>query len=240
MTATTTTIAHLKITLDDVKPEVLRRIEVPFNIRLDRLHLAVQAAMGWTNTHLYEIRAGDVGWGVPDPDWGDGPLDARKAHLNKVLEDVGTKTVKYIYDFGDGWDHTITIERLTDPVQGLTYPFLIEAKGRCPPEDVGGPPGYAEFLEAIRDPEHERHDECKTWIGEVFDPSVSPQQNARGRRDRGTHRMLAVRATEPMLELTPEVLDRDIAYVCYCNVRCWSMSESVISVDFGLPARRSL
>ena len=89
MTATTTTIAHLKITLDDVKPEVLRRIEVPFNIRLDRLHLAVQAAMGWTNTHLYEIRAGDVGWGVPDPDWGDGPLDARKAHLNKVLEDVG-------------------------------------------------------------------------------------------------------------------------------------------------------
>jgi hypothetical protein len=103
---------------------------------------------------------------------GDGPLDARKAHLNKVLEDVGTKTVKYIYDFGDGWDHTITIERLTDPVPGLTYPFLIEAKGRCPPEDVGGPPGYAEFLEAIRDPEHERHDECKTWIGEVFDPTV--------------------------------------------------------------------
>jgi hypothetical protein len=161
MTATTTTIAHLKITLDDVKPEVLRRIEVPFNIRLDRLHLAVQAAMGWTNTHLYEIRAGDVGWGVPDPDWGDGPLDARKAHLNKVLEDVGTKTVKYIYDFGDCWDHTITIKRLTDPVPGLTYPFLIEAKGRCPPEDVGGPPGYAEFLEAIRDPEHQRHDELQ-------------------------------------------------------------------------------
>jgi hypothetical protein len=55
---TAITIAQLKITLDDVKPEVLRRIEVPFNIRLDRLHLAIQAAMGWTNTHLYEIRAG--------------------------------------------------------------------------------------------------------------------------------------------------------------------------------------
>ena len=130
---TATTIAHLKITLDDVKPEVLRRIEVPFNIRLDHLHLAIQAAMGWTNTHLYEIRAGDVGWGVPDPDWGDGPLDARKAHLHKVLEDVGTKTVKYIYDFGDGWDHTIKIERLNDAVPGLTYPFLIEAKGAALP-----------------------------------------------------------------------------------------------------------
>ena len=63
------TIARLKITLDDVKPAVLRRIEVPFNIRLDRLHLAIQAAMGWTNTHLYEIRARDVGWGIPDRDW---------------------------------------------------------------------------------------------------------------------------------------------------------------------------
>ena len=50
------TIACLKITLDDVKPAVLRRIEVPFNIRLDRLHLAIQAAMGWTNTHLYGKR----------------------------------------------------------------------------------------------------------------------------------------------------------------------------------------
>ena len=62
------TIARLKITLDDVKPAVLRRIEVPFDIRLDRLHLTIQAAMGWTNSHLYEIRAGDVGWSTPYPD----------------------------------------------------------------------------------------------------------------------------------------------------------------------------
>jgi len=84
---TADTIARLKIALDDVTPTVLRRIEVPFNIRLDRLHLAIQAAMGWTNTHLYEIRARDVGWGIPDRDWGDGPLDARKARLAAVLED---------------------------------------------------------------------------------------------------------------------------------------------------------
>ena len=71
------TIARLKITLDDVKPAVLRRIEVPFSIRLDQLHLAIQAAMGWTNSHLYEIRAGDVGWSEPDPDWVGWP--ARRA-----------------------------------------------------------------------------------------------------------------------------------------------------------------
>ena len=81
-------IARLKITLDDVKPQVLRRIEAPLAIRLDRLHLALQAAIGWTNTHLYEIRAGDVGWGEQDPDYGDGPLEARKARLADVLEDV--------------------------------------------------------------------------------------------------------------------------------------------------------
>jgi Plasmid pRiA4b ORF-3-like protein len=168
----TAAIARLKITLDDVKPVVMRRLEVPLSIRLDRLHLAIQAAMGWTNSHLYEIRAKDVGWGIPDPDWGDGPLDARKARLVDVLEDVGTKTLKYLYDFGDGWEHTIKIERLIDPVPGIIYPRLIEAAGRCPPEDVGGPSGYAEFLEAIRDPDHDRHVEFKEWIAEDFDPNI--------------------------------------------------------------------
>ena len=82
------TIARLKITLDDVKPVVLRRVEVPFDIRLDRLHLTIQAAMGWTNSHLYEIRAGGVGWSTPDPDagWGGDFMDARKARLGDVLE----------------------------------------------------------------------------------------------------------------------------------------------------------
>jgi hypothetical protein len=169
---TADTIARLKIALDDVTPAVLRRIEVPFNIRLDRLHLAIQAAMGWTNTHLYEIRARDVGWGIPDRDWGGGPLDARKAHLGDMLEDVGTKTLRYLYDFGDGWEHAIKVERLIDPEPGALYPRLIEASGRCPPEDIGGPWGYAEFLEAIGNPKHERHAEFKEWLAEDFDPNL--------------------------------------------------------------------
>src|ERR1700680_1297086 len=79
---------------------------------------------GWTNSHLYEIRAGDVGWGMTDPDWGDGPLGARKARLIEVLEDAGTKTLRYLYDFGDGWEHTIKVERLLDPDHGVVYPRL--------------------------------------------------------------------------------------------------------------------
>ncbi len=94
---------------------------------------------GWTNSHLYEIRARDVGWGLPDPDFGEGPLDAKKARLIDVLEDAGTKTIKYLYDFGDGWEHTVRVERITDAIPGLAYPVLINATGCCPPEDVGGP-----------------------------------------------------------------------------------------------------
>jgi len=170
---TADTIARLKITLDDVEPKVLRRIEVPFDIRLDRLHLVIQAGMGWTNSHLYEIRSRDVGWGIPDRDWGDGPLDARKAHLGDVLEDTGTKTLKYLYDFGDGWEHTIKAESLFDPEPDNIYPRLIEASGRCPPEDCGGPWGYAELLEAINDPKHERHAELSDWFPEHFNPAVT-------------------------------------------------------------------
>jgi hypothetical protein len=166
------TIARLKITLDDVEPTVLRRVDVPFDIRLDRLHLTIQAAMGWTNSHLYELRAGDVGWSMPypDADWSGDFLDARKARLNDILEDIGTKKLIYIYDFGDGWEHTIKVERLTDPAPGALYPRLIEVSGRCPPEDCGGPWGYAEMLEAIADPKHERHAELTEWIGDDFDP----------------------------------------------------------------------
>jgi hypothetical protein len=164
------TIARLKITLDNVTPVVLRRVEVPFDIRLDRLHLTIQAAMGWTNSHLYEIRAGGVGWSTPypDTDWAGDFIDARKARL----EDIGTKSLQYLYDFGDGWEHTIKIERLIDPEPGILYPRLIEAKGRCPPEDVGGPWGYGEFLEAIADPSHERHRELKEWFADDFNPHV--------------------------------------------------------------------
>jgi hypothetical protein len=168
---TAASIAHLRITLDDVEPAVLRRIEVPLTIRLDRLHLVLQAAMGWTNSHLYEIRARDVGWGMPDPGFGDGPLDASKARLADVLADVGAKSLKYLYDFGDGWEHTVRIERITDPVPGIAYPRLLEAVGHCPPEDVGGPWGYGEFLEAIADPDHKEHAETLEWVGGPFDPT---------------------------------------------------------------------
>jgi hypothetical protein len=166
-------IAVLKVTLDGVKPTMMRRLVVPLTIRLDRLHLVLQAAIGWTNSHLYEISARGIGWGIQDPDFGDGPLDARKARLVDVLEDCGVKTLKYLYDFGDGWEHTVKVERVADAIPGLTSPFLVDAVGRCPPEDVGGPSGYAEFLEIMSDTAHESYAETRQWVGEHFDPSIA-------------------------------------------------------------------
>ena len=167
-----TDIARLKVTMDDVEPTVLRRLEVPLGMRLDRLHQVLQIAIGWTNSHLWEFRARGIGWGFIDPDWPDGPLDARKATLLGVLEDTGAKSLKYLYDFGDGWEHTIRIERIDDPEPDALYPRLLAAKGRCPPEDIGGPWGYGEFLEAIADPEHDRHDEFTEWYPVDFNPEL--------------------------------------------------------------------
>jgi len=166
-------VARLKVTMNGVKPTVMRRIEVPVTIRLDRLHLVLQAAIGWTNSHLYELSAGGARWGDPEFDDNDGPLDARKTRLSDVLDDVGTRTLRYLYDFGDGWDHTIKIEQVAAAMPGVTYPRLLEAVGRCPPEDVGGPWSYEEFLLAMADPGHERHAEFAEWIDATsFDPTI--------------------------------------------------------------------
>jgi Plasmid pRiA4b ORF-3-like protein len=168
------TIARLKVTLDAVEPAVTRKIEVPSNIRLDRLHETLQAALGWTNSHLWELRADETGWGIPDPDWPDGPLDASSATLWEVVDDSGVMELIYLYDFGDGWEHTITIVEFDDADPNTKYPVLLEANGRCPPEDVGGPWGYAECLEAIDNPEHDRHEEMIEWWPDNFDPATAP------------------------------------------------------------------
>lgn len=150
-------VARLEVALQDVEPAVLRRLDVPLRLRLDRLHLVLQAAMGWTNSHLYAFSAGDAEWGVPDPEFRDGSRSAAEATLQGVIEDTGARTIHYLYDFGDSWDHVIKIERVIDPEPGHLYPCLIGLQGRCPPEDVGGPPGYAGFLAALADPAHEDH-----------------------------------------------------------------------------------
>ncbi|MCF8469108.1 MAG: plasmid pRiA4b ORF-3 family protein [Sneathiella sp.] len=169
-------IARLKIVLDDVEPKVERWIVVPLKIRLDRLHDVLQAAMGWTNSHLWEIRIRDLGWGPVDPDnlFGDGPLDARKTTLQRVLAQTGAKRFTYLYDFGDGWSHTVKLDRFETLPVGLDATFLAYAKGPCPPEDCGGPFGYADLVQAYTDPAHESHLDALDILGTRFNPIADP------------------------------------------------------------------
>jgi hypothetical protein len=100
----------------------------------------------------------------------------------RILEDIGTKTLAYLYDFGDGWEHTIKIEHLADPEPGVLYPRQIEVSGRCPPEDCGGPWGYAELLEPSRIPStnatpNSRNGSATTSIPTPTKPKGSPRKS---------------------------------------------------------------
>ncbi|UPT95866.1 plasmid pRiA4b ORF-3 family protein [Bradyrhizobium barranii subsp. apii] len=124
-----TTAVRIKVTLKDVKPEVMRRLVVPVTLRLDRLHLTLQEAFGWTNSHLFEFFAGEAHWGIPDPDndYGHQPIDARKARLCDIVRETGAKTIHYLYDFGDSWDHVIKLEKWFDNTDGG---HALPARGR--------------------------------------------------------------------------------------------------------------
>lgn len=139
-----TTAVRIKVPLKDVKPEVMRRLVVPVTLRLDRLHLTLQAAFGWTNSHLFEFHAGEERWGIPDPhnDYGHQPMDASKARLCDVVQETGARTIHCLYDFGDSWEHVIKLEKWFDNTTTEELLLLLDAAGRCPPEDVGCAPGH--------------------------------------------------------------------------------------------------
>ena len=164
-------IVHLRITLDDVRPKVMRLVAVPFGIHLHMLHLVIQAAMGWSGSHPWLIQVRDMTWGMADPDDND-ILPASRTVLIDLVADTGARSFDYIYDFGDDWRHTVKIETPTPSAPGVEYPLLLEAIGRCPPEDCGGPWGYKDMLDALLDPNHQRHAEFVERLGSDFDPAA--------------------------------------------------------------------
>lgn len=167
-------ILCLTVALEGVEPRVTRTLMVPSDLRLDRLHLTLQAAMGWENRHLYAFAAGSLRWSLPEPDLGLDALSATKASLQDALDAAGATPLRYTYDFGDDWRHRITAAPSDGPLPGQLYPRLVDAQGRCPPEDVGGLPGYEHFLDALSDPSHPDHEDLLEWHGGPFDPAVVP------------------------------------------------------------------
>jgi hypothetical protein len=166
-----TPVYQLKITLQGSKPPVWRRILVPGNLTLDKLHDVLQVAMGWEDYHLHQFIADDVSYSTPDPeDWVE-VSDERKVRLNRLLKEPG-QSLLYEYDFGDSWEHTVLLEEIIKSEQMLLHPVCIAGKQACPPEDSGGIWGYEQFQEAIRDPKHPEHKEMKAWIGGGFNPEA--------------------------------------------------------------------
>lgn len=166
-----TIVAQLKITLLGIRPPVWRRVQVPAAITLPRLHRIIQAVMGWQDYHLHAYRIEGVEYGEPDPDemYDDDVTDERRVRLDRVLH-ATVQRFRYDYDFGDGWEHEIVVEKTLPAERGTPYPRLIAGRRACPPEDVGGPWGYREFLKAIADPSHDQHNEMLEWAGGTFDP----------------------------------------------------------------------
>jgi hypothetical protein len=162
-------VYQLKITLRHISPPIWRRIQVP-DCTLADLHDVIQSAMGWDNYHLYSFSVGGQRYSEPDRTSEMGMANASRAKLSRLIPRPKRK-FRYTYDFGDNWEHDILVEKILPRQEGAPYPIVLEGKRACPPEDVGGPWGYMEYLEAIRDPNHERHNEMLEWGGE-FDPEA--------------------------------------------------------------------
>lgn len=166
-------VYQLRIELRYIEPTIWRTILVPETLALPKVDRIVQAAMGWTNSHLHAWQVDGRRYGVPDPECSTPgeQLDERKFTVGGVLG-KHTDEFLYEYDFGDGWEHRIVVERrLTADPERNTWPMCIAGANACPPEDVGGPPGYMDFVQAMRDPMQENHLEMWRWHGGPFDPA---------------------------------------------------------------------
>lgn len=164
-------VLQLRIELSYIRPAIWRRFLVPETIKLAALHIVIQSVMGWMDCHMHEFDIGGIHYGPPiDPEFdigGEPMMPETRTTLGKALGVL--KSFRYTYDFGDGWEHKIKVEKVL-PGEGFPGPRCVAGANACPPEDIGGPPGYEAFLEAIGNPDHPEHDEMLEWIGGGFDP----------------------------------------------------------------------
>jgi hypothetical protein len=167
-------VYQLKITLEWSKPSIWRRLLVRADQPLDRLHDTIQAAMGWTNSHLHQFIAGPglavTYYGQPhaDDDMETETLNEKRYRISDLAPAAKGKFI-YEYDFGDGWQHQVTVEKLLPPDTKLKHPVCLAGANACPPDDCGGIPGYYNLLQILADPKHDEHESMMEWIGGKWD-----------------------------------------------------------------------
>lgn len=161
-------VLQCSIELRDVVPRVRRRLLVPGSVRLDKLHRMFQAAMGWQDHHLHSFEIGGERYGTQLDEDPEGELDEKAVTVVRAVEGCGHFT--YEYDFGDCWEHDVTVEALWRMPIGLKHAVCLGGENACPPEDSGGAGGYEDLLRVLDDPSHEDHEDLRAWVGGHFDP----------------------------------------------------------------------
>lgn len=169
-------IYQVKVTLQDIRPPIWRRLLLRSDTPLDEFHSIIQIAMGWEFSHLHEFLRGNRNdlerYGATDLDWDFKDVkDETRFKLRDLLREEKDKAL-YIYDFGDDWVHVLLLEKILPWDPKAELPRCIKGKRACPPEDVGGPYGYGDFLEVLADPEHPNHQEMVEWVAGPFDPEA--------------------------------------------------------------------
>ncbi len=170
-------IYHLKVSLEGIKPLIWRRLQVPGSANLGWLHAVIQVAMGWTNSHLHRFVVGKQAYSDATfelDEFEDSPrvLDENKTAIHEIAPRAKS-TFLYEYDFGDSWDHRITVEKTldADPAEGK-FAQCLDGERACPPDDCGGVWGYADLLKIIRNPKDKEYESMMEWLGGKFDPEA--------------------------------------------------------------------
>lgn len=164
-------IYQFHVSLKDIKPTIWRRFQIDGAATFEQFHKTLQIVMGWEDYHLYAFIVGDKSISIPDPDFPrqTQELNVKKERLDKHLYLVGQKA-EYLYDFGDGWEHDLILEKILPEAEGQTYPICVDGERRCPPEDSGGVPGYDHILEVWKDSHHPEHEDIVSWLMPGFNP----------------------------------------------------------------------
>ena len=182
-------IMQLKIVLKGSKPPIWRRVLVPAGMPLPLLHQVIQGVFGWLDYHLHHFQTGGFRgptYAPVDPDgeddfYGELARDESTATVGELLPSVGS-TMTYTYDFGDNWEHGITVEKILVSDDARQLPRCTAGRGAAPAEDSGGIWGWTDIVQAVNDPSHEEHKEYREWLGlrpgETLDPKAFDVEQA--------------------------------------------------------------
>lgn len=166
-------VYQIQIALKGFKPKIWRRLLIPSDLLLSDFHKIIQTSMGWTNSHLHQFIKNRTFYTMKMQDddfWNETDnVDYKSIRISDLLRKEKEKII-YEYDFGDGWEHDIILEKLLPIDNKINFPVCLKGKMNCPPEDCGGVWGYSNMLEILKQPDHEEYESYIEWLGDDFNP----------------------------------------------------------------------